>query len=139
MSDDSSRGGTCGSGSAWADLSVASEQLDDWLRLLCDRSCRFVCYRLLIAEQDALSIDELGDWLVEQDAGSERFDRIEVELHHATIPRLSNAGLVDYDARNGTVRRREEALREDLLRRVGALETGVPVSEEDAQEEPCGD
>lgn len=139
MSDDCSGGGECWTDSAWADLSVPSEQLDDWLRLLGDRSCRFVCYRLLLAEQDSLSLDDLRDWLVEHGVGPERLDRVEVELHHRTIPRLSDAGLVDYDVRNGTVRRRTEALREDLLCRIGTLETDVSVPGSDTPGEPCRD
>lgn len=139
MSDDCSGDGQRGTGAAWADLSVRSERLDDWLRLLADRSCRFVCYRLLLAEQDSLSIDDLRDWLVEHAVGPERLDRVEVELHHRTIPRLSDAGLVDYDARNGTVRRRSAALREDLLCRIGTLETDVPVPEVGDPGEPCRD
>lgn len=139
MSDDCSGDGERGTDSAWADRSVPSEQLDDWLRLLGDRARRFVCYRLLLAEQDTLSLDDLRDWLVEHEVGPERPDRVEVELHHGTIPRLSDAGLVDYDARNGTVRRRTEALRADLLCRIGTLETDVPVPEADAPGEPCRD
>lgn len=118
---------------------MPSEQLDDWLRLLGDRSCRFVCYRLLLAEQDSLSLDDRRDWLVEHGVGPERPDRVEVELHHRTIPRLSDAGLVDYDARNGTVRLWTEALRADLLCRIGTLGTDVPVPEADAPGEPCQD
>lgn len=133
MADDSSGGPDSGGRSAWAEQTLESEQLDDWFDLLRDRTCRFVLYRLVLADADALTIGELGDWLAEHDVGPERPDRVELELHHATIPRLADAGVVNYDPRSGTVRRRREALRADLLRHVGCLEADVPFHGSDVE------
>lgn len=38
---------------------------------------------------------------------TDRRERVRLDLHHNHLPRLADAGLIDYDARTGTVRSRE--------------------------------
>lgn len=91
--------------------------LDRIFDLLASRRRRYVVYQLNEAETAVVTLDELADQLVEWerdwDGRDDREratyrDRVRVTLHHNHLPRLADAGLIDYDARSQTVRNWEE-------------------------------
>ena len=95
-------------------MSPTRPSLDTVFELLAERRRRFVLYCLAEAgENRVLTLDDVVDQVTEwerewnADRGSDspdRRERVRIDLHHDHIPRLADAGLVDYDARTGTIR-----------------------------------
>ena len=50
--------------------------------------------------QEPLSVEELGRRLSDVDS---QVERVQLELHHTHLPKLDEAGLVDYDTGSGSV------------------------------------
>lgn len=87
--------------------------LDRLLNLLTDRRRRFTLYYLRETDADVVTLDEVTDHVATWEAewkGStgETRKRICTSLHHNHLPRLAEAGLIEYDARSQTVRNRPE-------------------------------
>ncbi|MFC4552087.1 MULTISPECIES: DUF7344 domain-containing protein [Halorussus] len=87
--------------------------LDHLLRLLADRHRRYTLYHLNATEFDVVTLDEVADYVAERDQQDmeeqERMrdtthERIRMYLHHNHLPKLAEAGLIDYDARSQTIR-----------------------------------
>jgi DNA-binding transcriptional ArsR family regulator len=89
---------------------------DETFQALSDRQRRQVLRRLLDSD-GAVTLDRLVEDLAGDGAHpSESADRLRLQLRHVHLPALRNAGLVEYDARNGSVRGRPDELAEELLR-----------------------
>ena len=65
---------------------------------------RQILRSLVAGEGDVASVEDLGDELIDLDetAGDRR--DIAIKLHHVALPKLAEAGFIDYDARTQTVR-----------------------------------
>lgn len=84
--------------------------------LLANRRRRYLVYYLSEAEseeKEVFGIDDVAtrieEWEREWDdaespEAADRREAIRIGLHHNHLPRLSDAGLIDYDARTKTVR-----------------------------------
>lgn len=94
-----------------------SDTSDDLLTILADGRCRAVLTHFRDAPAEVASLRGLADAIGEHDQGGA--DRTAAELHHAALPRLAGAGVVDYDARSRTVRHRGHAELEALLDGIG--------------------
>jgi DNA-binding transcriptional ArsR family regulator len=109
--------------------SLDSRPLRELFGLLKNRRRRYALYCLNEAEDEVLTLKELVDQLVRweakwgdgETAPTDERQTIRVELHHNHLPRLAEAGLVDYDTRSQTVR--------------NATEPSVATWAEDAHEE----
>lgn len=105
---------------------------DDPFALLSDARIRVVVAALSNADGPTASFVDLrraltaADPACESDPAAAR-RRAVVALHHVLLPRLDEAGLVDYDARSGTVRYWGDAETEAYLDRL--TETAVPADE----------
>ena len=84
------------------------------LRLLSDPLCRFILIQLSAESDDTVYFDELVDRYLER---SEELDResLEVQCHHAHLPALQSAGVVDFDDESGAIRYDPDPLVEELL------------------------
>ena len=60
------------------------------------------------------SLDELADYVAEKkpSSGFESAEQVAVHLHHAGLPKIADAGILDYDPRTKTVRRHDHPLLE---------------------------
>lgn len=103
------------------------DRVDELLRALADRRRRFVLYGGRELDGDAFSVDELADYVAGNAPGADGREQLLLELHHAQLPALSDAGLVDYDPRSRTVRFRAVPRIDELLLPVGRVEAGAPV------------
>lgn len=87
---------------------VASLSLDATLELLANHDRRRVLGYLMDDSDGTATVEELVDHVAEKRA--ERTDdaldtdQIETRLHHVHIPKLADAGVVEYDHRSGEVR-----------------------------------
>ncbi|WP_193570126.1 MULTISPECIES: hypothetical protein [Halorussus] len=115
-------------------MNPGQSSLDAVLELLADRRRRYVLYHLAgVGEDRTLEVENVAarvdEWEREWDAAgrtdaakthavdadaedadeadadaADRRERVRVDLHHNHLPRLADAGLVDYDGRTGTIR-----------------------------------
>jgi len=92
------------------DPSPSAETLFD---LLQNRHRRYALYSLDGNEDTVVTLSELTeevlDWERRMNAGKESTaeleTRIRVSLHHTHLPKMAEAGLVEYDSRSETVRK----------------------------------
>ncbi|WP_435348337.1 DUF7344 domain-containing protein [Haloarchaeobius sp. HRN-SO-5] len=88
---------------------VSTEQLDRLFDALGDPRRRQLCAYMHTADRSVFGVDELVDELlrrVETRADTPDRTQLEVRLHHAHVPKLTEAGLVEYDSRQGSLRYR---------------------------------
>lgn len=92
--------------------------LDRVFEVLADRRRRLVLSYLVAEDADAATVGELLDYVVARsgDTSTDRdADTVRTQLHHNHLPKLDAAGVIDYDAGNGTVRYREKPFLEEYL------------------------
>ena len=76
------------------------ETADSVLNILADQYCRSTLLYFQGTAENVISVRDLAIRI----APGEKTDETIVHLHHSTLPRLSDAGLVEYDSRSSTVR-----------------------------------
>ena len=84
------------------------------LRLLSDPLCRFILLQLSAEPANTLHFDDLVDRYVERFGEVDR-ETLEVQYHHAHLPALETAGVVDFDAESGAIRYDPDPLVDELL------------------------
>lgn len=102
--------------------------LDVWLEVLADPRCRHVLHCVTRTPDGVATVDELATDF--EDPGGLRpsrpdraaEERTVVSLHHTVLPKLDEAGVLDYDARTQTVRYRETPTLEAWLAAVETLD-----------------
>lgn len=82
-----------------------TDRLDAQLSALASTECRYVLYYFQHGADDAASISELAEF-VAANVGAESRERVAIRLHHRALPRLADAGALDYEPREGRVRYR---------------------------------
>lgn len=94
---------------------------DSIFDLLGNRRRRIVCAHVFTSAEDVHGLGELADQIAEWERDSEAVsasddhrERVVVDLHHCQLPKLADAGLVEYDARSRTVRYRESGWAGDV-------------------------
>ena len=91
------------------------------LRLLADPLRRFVLSRLVAEPTNVADVDDLVGTYAER-TGRDA-EGVAIECHHAAIPTLADADLVEYDEASGDVRYYPDQLIERLLDVVEQHET----------------
>lgn len=124
MSDDDSGTGRAGWKVQPREFCVDESWLDEVLGLLADRHCRYTIYCLVCEDAEVFDYETVSAYLADRcpDVGGRQEQQI--VLHHETLPRLADAGVVDHDPRSETIR---YLGREDLTKMVdliGAVERG---------------
>jgi len=80
------------------------EKLDALFEILADAQRRRILAHLDERDDDVATVADLRDALADGDASTGERERIAIRLHHAHVPKLAAAGLVEYDDRSGMVR-----------------------------------
>ena len=83
------------------------DEIDTVLSSLTYRHSQAVCNYFRSYSTDSASVDELVQFTLEQGDGDTDEQRVEIYLHHATLPKLVDAGFIDFDPRSKTVRYRD--------------------------------
>lgn len=94
---------------------VDSNDISRAFDLLDSHRHRYVLEKLSETSDGVASVDDLVDYLLTHDPGTEDKDRAMASLHHQVLPKLDDTGIIDYDRRSETVRYRGDELVEDLL------------------------
>ncbi|RQG91567.1 hypothetical protein EA462_06325 [Natrarchaeobius halalkaliphilus] len=78
------------------------------LELVTDQCRQQILHHLIENEDGAVDIDELVDRINSANVRTERPHRspshLKMTLYHAHLPKLAEAGVIDYDAQSDTVR-----------------------------------
>lgn len=96
------------------------EKVDKLLSLLADRHRRIILSYFCESSTEIASVSDLVREIRKHDARGAK--ELTYSLHHSTLPRLADYGVVDYDARSRTVRYRGSPELETLVDRVTDLE-----------------
>lgn len=81
-----------------------SDRLDSVLSILSHRYSRAVCCYFRTHSAEVVSVDTLAQFIVETDSREISQSTAKTLLHHTTLPKLEDAGFIEYDARSETVR-----------------------------------
>lgn len=73
--------------------------------------------RHLADTNGTVSFDQLAEALLADAKGVGSLNEAQIQLHHVHLPKIQQAGLIDYDAPDDTVRYVGNELVEDLLGR----------------------
>lgn len=100
--------------------------LDAILDLLADHQRREILQCLVESADQTATMGEIADRLISVE--SERTgkrpgrDQVEVRIHHTHLPKLTEAGVVEYDARTQELRYWQNTRLEDILEFVTSAE-----------------
>ncbi|WP_336000022.1 DUF7344 domain-containing protein [Halorientalis halophila] len=107
MRDDHQSEGTVGSPNVTNPLgtnrAAVTPPIDEVFELLSDSRRRRVCLYLRRSGVEVTELSDLIDALASEDDAVDR-DRLAIDLHHRHLPKLDDAGIVDYDPRSHTAR-----------------------------------
>lgn len=99
--------------------STVTDSLSTIFSLLCDSRRRYLLYYLFTLDGTVVEFEAAVNAVykyeaAEREAGdhSSRED-VRITLHHDHLPRLANAGVLEYDRRQGTIRFTEPSVLEE--------------------------
>lgn len=101
------------------------EALDALFEALADERRRYVLAYLDAGEEDVATVPDLVDHVADEASVDDR-ERVSVALHHAHLPKLADAGLVEFDARDGFVRYRGGSTVSEWLALAGVHDPDGP-------------
>lgn len=84
--------------------SAPTERVDELHATLANPYCRTILAHFADASENVTTVEALSTVVTDSDVRD--VDGVMIELHHAALPKLDAAGVVDYDARSKTVRYR---------------------------------
>lgn len=93
--------------------SLNAETNDNLLTILAAPRCRAVLTYFRDTATEAASAKDIADEINNQD--HDGADLMAFQLHHVTLPRLEDAGIIEYDARSNTARYRGHSELESLM------------------------
>jgi hypothetical protein len=105
---------------------VVTPSIDDVFELLSNDCRRRICLFLCRAGIGVATLEDLVEALAPEATEAER-DRLAINLHHRHLPKLDEAGIVDYDPRSNTARYWGQPTVEKWAEHVQALDEEEPV------------
>lgn len=96
-------------------IGATGERLDALLRALANEHHRQVMWYFQTVEDDVAAVTDLIDYVVAEQSGDTTREQVETTLHHVTLPKLADLGVIKYDARSQTVRYYGSSTLERLL------------------------
>ncbi|WP_299264175.1 DUF7344 domain-containing protein [Halorientalis sp.] len=103
---------------------VLTPSIDDVFELLSNDRRRRVCLYLQRTGVEVATLQNLVDALA-TGAGDEERERLAISLHHRHLPKLDQAGIVDYDPRSNTARYWGQPTVEKWAEHVEAVDDGL--------------
>lgn len=90
-----------------------TETVDQLLSLLANSRCRAAVTYIRAESTDVFPVGDIANELGTQ--FDEEVDQVTIQLHHSILPKLADAGVVNYDAQSKTVQYRGHSELESLL------------------------
>lgn len=89
--------------------STVTDDLDTICDILAEARRRYLLYHLLTIDGRVTELDTAVDAVWTYETAATEIDdppreAVRIDLHHVHLPRLADAGIVDYDQRQGTIR-----------------------------------
>ena len=97
-----------------------TDPIDEAFRSLASERRRAVLSFFHRSPEEVASVDDLVDHVAAR--SDEEREHVAIGLHHVTLPKLGESGLVEYDSRSRTVRYRGDPMVETLLEAAIAIE-----------------
>lgn len=97
--------------------SIKPEELDKLLTVLADSRCRSIILYFRNTSAEAATVADLTSE-VETHATEKE---IAIQLHHSALPRLDEAGIIEYNTRSNTVRYLDHGIPQTLIENLEAL------------------
>ena len=100
---------------------AVTDNLDTVFELLSDARCRYLLYYLFRINGSVAELDAAANAVYKYEtACSDEYEdatreTIKISLHHNRLPQLEDAGIVDYDTRQGTIRFTEDPTVEEWI------------------------
>ncbi|USZ69120.1 winged helix-turn-helix domain-containing protein [Halorussus salilacus] len=96
-----------------AERSLSASELDVLFELLADSQRRELLAYLVDADDGVASFSDLIDRVADAEDAADR--EVAISIRHAHLPKLADAGVVEYDERSETVRYRGDPALADWL------------------------
>jgi len=112
--------------------SIDAAESDAVFECLAERRRRAIVAAL--RHRGAASLRELADSITGPNGGTER---VELELHHRHLPKLADAGLVEYDPDDRTIVPTEETAAADVVARTVEQRGALCADAEPARSDPA--
>lgn len=93
---------------------TAHESLDESLTLLANSQCRAILEYFHNSSENVASVEDLADEI----SDNREAEQTVIRLHHSTLPKLADAGIIEYDTRSQTVRYRSDSELESLQNHI---------------------
>lgn len=84
-----------------AERAPMTPRIETVFEVLADDERRDVCLYLMRLDTNAVCVEDLVEILADRDTDRER---LALDLHHRHLPKLADAGIIEYDSRSNTVR-----------------------------------
>lgn len=99
------------------DSRVGLRSTDQLISILSIECNRHVLHYFRESSEHVASLEEIADYVATRrdETGVSDPDRVAIRLHHSSLPKLAEVGIVDYDRRQHTVRYRGHSLVEEHL------------------------
>lgn len=81
---------------------IYDRTLDEMLEILSKTHCRAILWYFQLSSVEVATTSHLSKIIARQEATE--VNQISTQLRHSTLPRLEDAGVIDYDPRSNTVR-----------------------------------
>lgn len=95
---------------------------DDVCSVLANEQCRSVLYYFQESTQDVVSVEDLAAFISERNNIIVTREQATIVLQHIALPKLEDAGIIEYDERSSTVRYRGHPQLESIVRLVAEIE-----------------
>lgn len=104
------------------DSDAKQDRLDRLCTALATDERRAVLAYFPSSDDDDVSFDDLVEWMVARDTLPHDRETVALTLHHKTLPKSADSGLVDYDDRSQGIRYRGDPLVERVVSRIARIE-----------------
>lgn len=107
------------------DCAPVTPEIDTVFELLADSTRRQTCLYLMHSDANVVTVDDLVEILADDDTDR---DRLAIDLHHRHLPKLADAGIIEYDPRSNTTRYWGQPTVEKWAEHVRAIDNQLDLS-----------